>query len=418
MANAPATTTALKAIIMTVGLPGDQGGDVLDALQLDLEALQPEFLALISSEQSEANARRMADRSGLPAEQTLVVALQSAHDLDEVFRTTNDVVQQVVRHGYTPAQIAINYTSGTKVMGSGAVLSALYNKISQLRYITGLASIGKGRHRILTTRPDGIFAYQDLLTSRAMLISLRFRSAHAELDQIVEDFLTENDRLLRDSLRLVTSAYGGWDDFHPSLFLENYPKIDFTNGDLKPFQLAAGQWETVEALAAELRENKPGPHIITDLFCNAARRMSYGHLEDAMTRLYRALEMLAQYVLNKEYGLDTNDLDTRRIPPRDRVAYEAMRSLEDGVVKIGLRKAYELLGILKHPIGVHFQQDAVLRRFLTKRAETILAHGLLAETDVDGREFMAHTRQLCAIEILRFADLCRALQFPWLKIEG
>lgn len=404
---------------MTVGLPGDQGGDVLDALQLDLDALKPETLALIATTQSMANARRMIERSGLDRDHCEVVELASAHDLDEVFRETNALIQRLVKRGYAPEQIAINYTSGTKVMGSGAVLSAVYNKIMELRYITGLASVregpGQAHHRILTTKPGAVFAYQEMIAGRSMLLDLRFRSAYTSLEGVEEDLLTPQDRKLRVVLSRLTRAYGDWDNFTPDRFLRLYGDAEFGNEILEPFKLREHQREAVERLTAEMQSGGPGPHIITDLYNNAERRLILGRTEDALSRLYRALEMMGQWVLSREFEVDTNNVDTRRIPPRDRVGFEALRSMEDGLVKIGFRKAYELLVIFAAPVGLKFMADPVMRDFLEMRADSILAHGLHPATRSEGYQYMSHARELFTVEIPNFDELSRNLQFPWLQ---
>lgn len=407
-----------KAIIMTVGLPGDQGGDVLDALQLDLNALRPETLVLIPTVQSLPNAQRLLERSGLGPDRCEIVPLAGAHDLDEVFRAVNAVIQNLVHRGYSPGQIAINYTSGTKVMGSGAVLSAVFNKIMELRYITGLASVREGperaRHRLLTTKPGAVFAYQELLEARSMLLDLRFRSAHAALSAVQEDLLTPEERHLCNALSLLTRAYGEWDNFYPNRFLALYSEADLSREMLDPFRLREGQIGAIQKIAAEIESGQPGPAVITDLVNNASRRLALGRNEDALTRLYRSLEMLGQWILLRDFKIDTNNVDTRRIPPRDRVRFEALRSMDDGQVRIGFHRTYELLAIYGSNIGLKFTSDAVMRNFIESRADSILGHGLRPASREDAQRVMDHARELIGVEITDLDTLARLLQFPWL----
>jgi CRISPR-associated protein (TIGR02710 family) len=407
-----------KAIIMTVGLPGDQGGNILDALQLDLNALKPDRLILICSGQSQSNAQRLTERSGLASGQCEIVTLDSAHDIDEVFRRTNAVIQQLVARGYTPDQIAIDYTSGTKVMGSGAVLSAVSNKIMELRYVTGLASVHLGpersRHRILTTKPGAVFAWQDLLGARAMMLDLRFRSACAVLEAIEEDLMTGEDHRLRQNLLRLAHAYDQWDNFYPDRFLDLFAQVEFDMDGLDVFRLGEESLTGVRAVARERAAGDLGPNIIIDLYNNAARRLTAGRADDAMARLYRALEMLGQWVLARDFEIDTNDVDPRRIPPRDRIGFEALRSLDDGLIKIGMRKAYDLLIILDAPVGRKFLAEPVTRDFLEKRTGSILAHGLLPVCPDDARRYMTHAFELLRVEIPEIDTLARRSQFPWL----
>jgi CRISPR-associated protein (TIGR02710 family) len=406
-----------KALIMTVGLPGDQGGDVLDALELDLASLKPSRLILIASGQSVANAKRMQERSGLGTDACQIIELAAAHDLDEVFRQVNRAVRDLIDHGFSPDQIAINYTSGTKVMGSGAVLSAVYNKIRELRYITGLGAVresDRARRRVLTTQPAAAFAYQDLLESVQMMTDLRFQSAGRMLDRIDDAFLSPEDQGLHAALSILNEAYDEWDNFYPDRFLDRYRTGDFSALLLRPFRLESGQLEAVVVLVEERGRQQPGPSIIGDLYNNAVRRLLVGRPEDAFTRIYRTLESLAQWVLLRDRGIDTNDVDTRRIPPRDRVGYEALRSLDDGMVKIGLRKAFDLLVVLDTQVGRKFKEDAVLGALLEKRSASILAHGYTPADAPMAEQFLLHAGNLFHSEIPDFVDLARRLQFPWL----
>jgi CRISPR-associated protein (TIGR02710 family) len=321
--------------------------------------------------------------------------------------------------GYRREQIAVNYTAGTKVMGAGAVLSAVYNKVMELRYITGLATPGDRpqpvRHRIVTTRPGAVFAYQSLLNGRNMLLDLRYRSALDVLRGIDEEILSPSDQHNQAALIKLTQAYDAWDNFQYGLFLIRYDDVTFNGDYLAAFRLDDEQHDRVRSVAQETADGKIGPHIISDIFNNADRRLLVGRIEDAMSRLYRGLEMLAQWILLRDHDIDTNDVDTRKIPPRDRVALEALRSMEDGLVKIGLRKSFDLLKILGARVGQVFDQDPVLRQFLALRSGSILAHGLHSVSRSDGERFMHHSRSVFQIEIEHFDELTRQMQFPWLR---
>jgi CRISPR-associated protein (TIGR02710 family) len=403
-----------RAIIMTVGLTGDQGGDVLDALQLDLEATKPEYLALIASTQSIKNAQRMVDRAGLPAEQTEIVEVASANDIGAIFQRMNDLVQRMGKRGFSPDEIAINYTSGTKVMGAGAVLSAVYNRIMELRYITGLNAGVDARHRIVTTKPGAVLAYQQMLAGRRMMLDLHHTSARNSLADVAEDLLSPDDRTLLADLRLLSEAYESWDSFFPDRFLQLYDKVSFKLDTLDPFRLTAEQLNHVGELAAEIKAGHMGQYVITDLYNNAVRRLQMGRSEDAIARVYRALEMLAQWVLQRDFEIDTNDVDTRVIPPRERVGYEALRSTEDGLVKIGMRKSFELLNTLTSPLGEQFAKDTVMRQFMEHRADSILAHGLLPLPAEEARLYVKQAITLFEVEIQDFAHLSQRMQFPWI----
>jgi hypothetical protein len=50
-----------------------------------------------------------------------------------------------------------------------------------------------------------------------------------------------------------------------------------------------------------------------DLIANARRRAEEGFYDDAVGRLYRTMEMLAQFELLTKYDQDTSDIDLSKV---------------------------------------------------------------------------------------------------------
>jgi hypothetical protein len=89
--------------------------------------------------------------------------------------------------------------------------------------------------------------------------------------------------------------------------------------------------------------------------------------------------------------------------------------MEDGAVKTGLRKSYDLLVILNTPVGERFKTSAKLHEYLTKRAGSVLAHGLQPIDWQDVRGYFDEARGLFLAEIPDFDERVRKLQFPWFE---
>ena len=412
----PPESSRARALIMTVGVPSDPKQDIAAALLDDIQALAPEALILLASKESNKNAIRLsglAEKEGSPAK---IIKLDSAHDVEEAFRRVNGAIDDLIAEGIGPEEIAINFTSGTKMMGSGAVLSAVFKRCMELRYLTGATS-GSDRRRLIRTYPAAVFAYQDLLRGRRLTIELHFESALAVLASIDDSLLAESDRSFHSELTLIAEAYKLRQSFHPEAFRKIYGKAKFDSPLLESFKLDQAQVEATLLLEEEVRGGKAGMHAVVDLYDNGIRRLNSGAPDDAVIRLYRAMEMLAQWILLRDYEIDTNEVDTRRIPPRDRVPYEALRSIEDGMVKIGLRKAYDLLIIFEAEVGRRYQTSKTLRDFLSRRADSILAHGLTPISEDTARRLFEAGRELFLAEIDDFDAQCHLLQFPWLNAE-
>jgi len=400
-----------KAVIVTVGTVFEGRENILNVLAQELTRVQATAVAFIVSKESRQAAQKIAERAGIAEDRITFVELETPHDLNEVFSRTHDTIRQLLASGYSPADISLNYTSGTKVMSSGAVLAAVFNQCSELRYIY---EGGPKGDRVIITRPEAVSAYGDLLLGSRLIEELRFQSASDLLARIDASLLSSHDVAILDALKKIADAYNAWDTFNPGRFVELMGDLALPVDALKKFIVDSGTLGLLAQLASDLAREEYSPLIFADTVNNATRRMMEGKYDDAVARLYRALEMLSQWVLRR-HGIDTDDVDTRKVPPRYRVSYEALRSMDDGVVRIGMRKAYELLAILEAPLGLRFQSKKELLPLLQARSKSILAHGTSRIAKADCEQFLVVSLDLFTSEIPDFCDICHNLQFPWLR---
>lgn len=398
------------ALICTVGMTMNAQTDIVDALAREVKSLEPTHTAFVATAESRANAERIAQLAGLTNGAYEIVELSSSHNLDETFENVNALIRGLHERGYSGDQICINYTGGTKVMSSGAVLAAVFNQCRELRYLY------EGRpedQQLVRTQPQSVFAYRDILLAQRLIREMRFQSARDLLSRLDVSYLSQHDREVADALRRLAIAYARWDNFHYRACLEQMTDTAHGSPLLKPLLITQEMCSKLSALADELEKNEYSPLVFAEMYNNAVRRRLEGKLDDAVARIYRALEMLAQWVL-KRYEINTNDLDTRKVPPRYRVHFEAMRSMDDGLVRIGMRKAYELLVLLETPLGKQFTSDAELAEMLHTRSHSILAHGTRSISEAECDKLLGVARKMFQLEIPDFDQICAELQFPWL----
>ena len=144
---------------------------------------------------------------------------------------------------------------------------------------------------------------------------------------------------------------------------------------LEPYQSrCVPQWIFLKRLTGP----QPGYALVWDLLRNAERRASRGRYDDAVARLYRALELLAQTRLQtREPALESGHLDLAALPEALRERYAQRRDPTDGRIKLGLREDYELLLALEDPLGMVYQDyQQRLLNILQPRNASILAHGM------------------------------------------
>jgi CRISPR-associated protein (TIGR02710 family) len=400
-----------KVLICSVGTVFEGRENILAVLAEEIDRLKPTRVDFIVSKESKQAAEKIITQANHKPEHINYVILDTPHDLNEVFARTNETIRQLLATGFTPAYLSLNYTSGTKVMSSGAVLAAVFNQCSELRYIY---EGGRAGNQVIITRPEAVSAYRDLLLGSRLIEELRFQSASDLLSRIDPSLLSDFDAAVLDALKKIAEAYNAWDTFDPGRYVEIMHGVDRSIEPLKKFFVDSGTFGLLAELASDLAREHYSPLIFADMVNNAIRRILEGKYNDAVARLYRALEMLAQWVLRR-YEIDTDDVDTRKIPPRHRVGFEALRSMDDGKVRVGMRKAFELLAILEAPLGLRFEAKKELQPLLQTRSKSILAHGTSRVSKEDCQAFLQHSLELFTSEIGDFCEICHNLQFPWLR---
>lgn len=189
----------------------------------------------------------------------------------------------------------------------------------------------------------------------------------------------------RETLTLarLADAYSAWDRFQhvrASKLLRDV--LEHVN-DLRQLfgQVEGDELEQVlrehTILLRSLQSNAATMEMFLDLLSNARRRASEGRFDDAVARLYRAIEALAQHQLQSKCDIKTNHVEKWSVP--DELAAEWWAPGETEPIKIGLRQAYQLLAAHGDDLGTRFR-EAFLNKpgndsALGARNASILAHG-------------------------------------------
>jgi CRISPR-associated protein (TIGR02710 family) len=146
---------------------------------------------------------------------------------------------------------------------------------------------------------------------------------------------------------------------------------------------------------------------VEDLLFNAERRAGQQRYDDAVARVYRALELVAQIRLKTKYGIDTANVELGKIPQPLLAELECARSAE-GRVELGLLKAWILLETMPDPVlGPWFtQRKGQVKDFLSVRNSSILAHGVRPVDEAVYREKGQRGISLCreALEKIPLAE--------------
>ena len=407
------------ALIVTVGTGARPDVQIFKPLKKAISHYRPDYLFLAASSGSEENAKIIARELSLSSDAYQIAMLKDVDDFQAIFHEMNGIFQELSKRGFSNDEIQIDFTSGTKAMSSGAVLSAIHNQCGSISYITGKRKDGiviDGTEQFRTIIPTQIFAAHDLRIAEEFIRKLRFDTAEQLLSGSNLKLLDEYDQQIGQKLRLIVSAYHLWDLFNHKGALEGLKKLDKELPALDCFHPRAEALKALEELAQD-KKKVPKELLIIDIFNNAERRAIEGRYDDALARLYRVTELLAQYVLERDFEIMTDDVDIAKVSIHLHEDLERLRDKRDGKIKTGLDWDYRILESLGHTLGHRYAGNEHLQGQLRQRNQSILAHGLDPVTKRSYKNLRQSIIELIADNIDEFASRAAALQFPWLDVN-
>ena len=409
-----------RALIVTVGTGTRPDVYIVKPLVKTVKDSRPDFTAFIVTEESRIYGEAIAKELELDKPSYTLVLLKESDDFQSVFREVNHVFRTLNVLGYSSEQIQVDFTSGTKAMSSGAVLSAIYNQCLSLKYITGQRKNGvviDGSEKFLTINPAGIFALHEIQLAQELIFRLRFATASEIIGNINLNLIDQKERHWVKNLELITQAYRAWDIFNHGKALARFQKVDWKMVSLTAFRPGSPSLSLLNALK-ETGDSNSGEFLLVDLYNNSLRRGIEGKYDDAVARLYRASELFAQQILEQPpYGIKSADVDLALVPASIRADLEKNRDDQDNKVRIGMEMDYKLLEALGHPVGRHFLEDKQLRGRVRERNESILGHGSKPVSKGLYGKLRSSLVNLFQLEIPDFEEKAKEVQFPWL-VDG
>ena len=405
-----------KALILTVGTGTRPDTNIVRPLVKTVRHSRPDFLALVVSSVSKKYAEEIARQLALEESQFQIHELNSPEDIQSVFQEMNALIREIRLKGFDCQDMEVDFTSGTKAMTGGAVLSAIFQACGFLKKITADRRNGvvmDGMDKFLSITPESIVALQKLQLVRSFILELRFEPALKIMESINLFLLDSYQRSLLENLKNIAMAYKCWEAFDHKKFSGYYGEIVFSQPEVEAFRVDEGIPQRVLNISRTLEKEKISEDVLADIFNNARRRFDEGKYDDALSRLYRMTEMMAQWELSKSpFEINTSDVDIKKIPPEKTNYYEGLRD-KGSNIQLGSKKSYELLALLGVPIGNLYLKDNKLKALLNKRNFSILAHGLKPISREECHSLFDCVESLICTRIGNFQILTKELDFPW-----
>jgi len=363
-----------KALLITLG-------DNPQRAIFTINHYRPEYLLFFGTEQVRSLIEQVIQPGieQMPKRWDCIVTPDAA-SLPECYRVLAKQLHELLRTWQVQAgELVVDYTAGTQSMVMAMTLASL-------EHCTRFAFLKDAESPTLIESNPWDYKAGDEAKQAALYFNQgRYTQARIIFSRLQER-VSGGSKPLYKALSDLADGYDLWDGFQHQKALEKL------KGAKKALELSAvwGGPPGIKSILLAVGENlsflekvmmaqrHPDRTIFLDLLANAQRRAQLDHrYEDAMTRLYRALEVLAQIQLEKSHGIKPQDVRPEQLPESVREDHRRCSTSElDGKIKLALYSAYHLLKILGDPLGqTFFSLWPQIKLVLDVQHHSILAHG-------------------------------------------
>ena len=412
-----------KAMIISVG-------GTPEPIIKSINTYRPDIVHFMPSQSSITQIGEITAKTGISPAQIKTKILDDHQSLVNAFKTASEIINELK----VDYEIWIDYTGGTKSMSAGLVIAGL-NEGCKFVYVgavddkgrnkKGLGIVKDGFEDVLPqANPYELFAKPEIGRAIDSFNSYQFAAALNNFDSALEKIQNDREKEKLRILRELTDAYSSWDKFKV-LKTKKTSLITILEKNLSDLRKIYKISEEKEPDFVNMIEKNIAflklrfgdvRYAIADLLNNAYRRIEEGKYDDAVARLYRAIELIAQIKLAEE-GL--NDLSEKKFTIEDLNGKKVdISSYEDyaddnGRLKLGLENKFKLLKDLGwKEANTVYLENKKLKNLLKKRNSSILAHGLEPVEEDTAKELFDAVKVYAKIVLPELDELMEEARFP------
>lgn len=405
------------AMLVTVGV----GSTVSDGIAFAIRDRRPDFVIFLTTLQSEEiTIPNLLETLRLDPEAYQCRRVDDENDVEKCTLDFIKAIQILKNRGFDSEDIVADYTSGTKAMSAGLVAAGLEAAIGGLSYIAGERAEGRvvsGTERAISLAPNRLRVRRIVEQAITEFNSVRFDTCLDMLNQIKELIGLQSIWQAVDTVRTLALGYRAWDQFDYTSALS---ELDALTGNTHlPEWGVKSRLERHKGFLYRVKNSDYGVERATDLWNSAERRKTEGRFDDAVARLYRLIEYIAQVRLFYDYnGLKTSDLDISLLSESLRASYKEKAGRSDKI-ELGLYESYALLKALDNDLGnlfiAKYDETDELKKVLGLRNQSILAHGFGPLSQNGCETAQASVRSLMDQAFQNWEDIARESAFPQLN---
>lgn len=380
-----------KALITVIGV----GDGVENAIYTSLKTHNAEFIIFIASEKSRLTLDRIIEKENKSIldcyRNNEIFILTDVDNINPVFEVCEKALDYLKKKGYNEQDVAVDITSGTKIMSSAICSLAILHRLSNITYVTGKRDnngrVRTGTEEVRMMNYASMFFRQDFIKIKEYLSDFQFDAALLIINKNLRNKnLNDNENSKLTDLKEIVEGFINWEHFDHNKSIKNFQRVEKYDVSaqinfLEELKRDVAR-ETGKAKDIQKDHNiVPSQYIIIDIFENACRRIKMGQYDDATARLYRCIEMIGQYLLTTKFKILSSDIDIELI--KNKISEEYFTRLErkrtNYKITTGAKENLELFSELDqtHPISILYKnKEDELKTILQYRNNSILAHGL------------------------------------------
>lgn len=345
------------------------------------------------------------------------INIKDVDDFEEIYVSINKQIRK-----YRNYRVKIDYTSGTKTMTMAACLAATVSQ-NELIFVSG------------TRNPEGKIDDEGRFVKKQDMNEVSKTRLFNEIKNLFNNYRFNQGLDMLDSIKvneandwkytkmgyeLLFVCYKHWDDFNHEDALAK-----FSTGFYIDFAEFENQLKR-NYNSLKILNNPDHPlyyyYIIASLINNATRRAEEGKYDDAIARLYRCIELIANKSLENE-GVDPYDVDVEYIKSKSEKAAEyCSTKLFRGYMGMLKFKSIDAkfttlyyLNKMNPTAIMYIKNKTQINEMFYVRNNSILGHGLDAKTLKEYLDFKEIVMDLFSVITSDYEDIIRETKFPKFK---
>ncbi|MDQ7049062.1 MAG: TIGR02710 family CRISPR-associated CARF protein [Enterobacterales bacterium] len=310
-----------------------------------------------------------------PSESNIATLCQLSNNQIEVIKVDPDYLEsiyfkilKVIQSIDENEDLVADYSGGTKSMSAALALAAVDQGIN-INLVVGARSdhvkVEDGTEESMPVNIDYLGFTRKFSNICRLWSSYSYSQALLEAQKLPTSHLNKSEKT---SFIQLSRAFDAWDKLDyllASRILNNY------RSKIAKHYLA--QLQMIDILVSDNKDKtKSTAYLIIDLWNNAKRKSSQGYFDDAVARVYRMLELTAQWILETDKGWRTADLPDEAVIPGVNVTIN-----RNGQKQTALLASWQLIGSYAQgdlKIFIDNEMEKV-KDLLNIRNHSLLAHG-------------------------------------------